>query len=91
MRRSRDYFRQERDDLKKLHEELLTSAHNRIDSIERSHNIIEGNVSNLINENWFLRNELDLAEREVLFYKTSMIAVSFVAIALFVMICYKAL
>jgi len=91
MRRSRDYFKQERNDLKKLHEELLSSAHNRISQVERAHEIIEGNVNNLLNETTFLRSELDIAERDLNFFKTSLIAVSFVAIALFVMICYKAL
>jgi len=91
MRRSRDYFKQERNDLKKLHEELLASAHNWISQVERSHEIIEGNVNNLLNENSFLRSELDLAERDITFYKSALIAVSLVAIALFGMICYKAL
>jgi len=90
MRRSRDYFRQDRDDLKKLHEELLASAHNRISQVERSHEIIEGNVNNLLNETSFLRTELDLAERDIMMYKSSLIAVSFVAVCLFGMICYNA-
>ena len=90
MRRSRDYFRQDRDDLKKLHEELLASAHNRISQVERSHEIIEGNVNNLLNETSFLRTELDLAERDIMMYKSALIAVSFVAVCLFGMICYNA-
>ena len=90
MRRSRDYFRQDRDDLKKLHEELLSIAHNRISQVERSHEIIDNNVNNLLNETTFLRTELDLAERDIMIYKSSLIAVSIVALFLFGMICYNA-
>ncbi|NDC94727.1 hypothetical protein EB118_09100 [bacterium] len=91
MRRSRDYFKEDRDELKKLHEELLASAHNRISQVEQSHEIIEGNVNNLLNETTFLRSELDLAERDINIYKSALIFVSLVALAFFVMICYKAL
>ena len=91
MRRSRDYFRLERDNLKRLHEELLSIAHNRIDKVERSHQTIEANVSNLLNENSFLRDELDLAERDITLYKSALIAVGFVTLSLFGMICYNAL
>jgi uncharacterized protein YaaN involved in tellurite resistance len=75
IRRSRDYFRQDRDDLKKMHEEMLSSAHNRINLLENKYQTLDGNVERIASENNFIRMELDIAERDVTFWKTTSVII----------------
>ena len=91
VRRSRDYFRLERDNLKKLHERVMEEAHNRIDAIQNKALTVDAQLNSVLKEVEFMRHELDLAERDVVYWKTVCWALAITCLGLFCMIIFKAL
>lgn len=91
MRRSRDYFRLDRDNLKKLHEKMLNDMIGRMESVERHSKILDNHIDHISKEVDFLRDELDDSERKVIFYKTVAWVLAFFSAGLFGLIIHRAL
>ena len=91
MRRSRDYYKLERDNLKRLHEKIMNETVERVQKLEMRSNNNEKNLDDMLIEATFLRDELNMSERSVTFWKTVSIVISIFGFALFGLIVIKAL
>lgn len=91
VRRSRDYFKAERDSLKKLHERVMEEAYARLEHIQRKSDTMDSQLQSVLKEVEFMRDELDNAERDVVYWKTVCWALSATCLGLFGMIIYNAL
>lgn len=88
MRRSRDYFRTERDDLKRHHEEIMSTTMIRVSEVERKTANTESALNGLLKEAEFLKDELELAERNVMTFKTIAWFLGLTCVAFFCLVIY---
>jgi hypothetical protein len=87
LRKSRDYFKQERDSMKIMHTKVINDLSERINASIKNNEII-GNVESAFE---CMKEEIGEMENRIKFWKTVAIALGIFGVALFGLICVNAL
>jgi hypothetical protein len=87
LRKSRDYFKQERDSMKIMHTKVINDLSERLNASIKNNEII-GNVESAFE---CMKEEIGEMEQKISFWKTIAIALGIFGVALFGLICVNAL
>jgi hypothetical protein len=87
LRKSRDYFKQERDSQKIMHTKVINDLSERLNASIKNNKII-GNVESAFE---CMKEEIGEMEQKISFWKTVAIALGIFGVALFGLICVNAL